>query len=370
MNLKKSVFVFSLLALSCGSEAGSDSQNPANDPNNYLGNGGPDGDPCAPSQGVTIKTFTPCNKGDNFVAPAEVPPTDGTSGSSGGSSSGDVFVPPCDLPDGCSSSSGGTSSSSGGSSSGGSSSGDVGSSSGGSSSGGETSSSGGSSSGGTDCSCDTTDGGTGFGCDGSGSNSGGSSSGGSSGGSSDGGSCTGCSSQDGGTDVPPTDTSDAGTNPGSDSGSGEDCDAGTPEQPDSGTVNDGGSSGDTGPVCTRTIGYWMTHPEVWTVSSLTLGGVVYSKADCLSLLSAPSNGDASLILAKQLMAALLNGGANDPAVSATVKSAQSWLSNNKDTDGTLPYNVKTSSVAGTEAVNLATVLDNYNNGLVSKPHCN
>jgi hypothetical protein len=98
-----------------------------------------------------------------------------------------------------------------------------------------------------------------------------------------------------------------------------------------------------------------------------MGATSYSENDCLNLLGTPSGGNASLILAKQLIAAIENGGTTDPNVSAVVAEAQVWMSANGNT---LPYAIKTSTTVGAEAVNLAALLDSYNNGNGGTPHCN
>ncbi|MGH9841611.1 MAG: hypothetical protein ACREEM_22905 [Blastocatellia bacterium] len=82
-------------------------------------------------------------------------------------------------------------------------------------------------------------------------------------------------------------------------------------------------------------------------------------------------GDASLILARQLIAAKLNiaNGASNAAVAATAAAADNWLSN---FPGKLPYNVRTSSSRGQTAVNLANTLEQYNQGTLAggPPSCN
>lgn len=119
------------------------------------------------------------------------------------------------------------------------------------------------------------------------------------------------------------------------------------------------------PACVYTQGYWKNHLS-WGVNGLVLGGQFYSENDCLSLFNLMPNNDASLILAHQLMATLLNGGVNDPNVSTTVSLAQAWLTTNGTT---LPYNVSPTSATGQSAVAFGTVLDSYNNGNLGTPHC-
>jgi hypothetical protein len=56
-----------------------------------------------------------------------------------------------------------------------------------------------------------------------------------------------------------------------------------------------------------TQGFWKNHPTAWgKVTTLTLGTVTYTKTQLETILETPVRGDASLILAHQLIAALLN----------------------------------------------------------------
>jgi hypothetical protein len=120
--------------------------------------------------------------------------------------------------------------------------------------------------------------------------------------------------------------------------------------------------------CTRTQGYYKTHESVTTSliasmgGTLTLGCQTYSAQQVLALLSMPTKGDASLILAKQLIAAKLNvkSGAGTPnSVDTAIADADALLC---QFSGKLPYNVKSSSVKGQKMTSLAGTLDQYNNG--------
>jgi hypothetical protein len=123
-----------------------------------------------------------------------------------------------------------------------------------------------------------------------------------------------------------------------------------------------------GPGCTYTQGYWKNHPEDWPVDSLVLGDETYTQAELLALLSTPPQGDASLILAHQLIAAKLNvaNGADDSAIASTITAADDWLD---DYSGKLPYGVSPGSSAGQQATALADTLDDYNNGVIGPGHC-
>jgi hypothetical protein len=135
---------------------------------------------------------------------------------------------------------------------------------------------------------------------------------------------------------------------------------------------EGGSGGGSGGPCTLTQGYWKNHPDAWPVTSLTIGGVVYSQDDLLAIFAMDPGGDASLILAHQLIAALLNQAAavNPPAaVTQALGDAQAWMSANKDADGRLPYGTSPGSAAANDATALSSTLDSFNSGMAGVAHC-
>ena len=92
-----------------------------------------------------------------------------------------------------------------------------------------------------------------------------------------------------------------------------------------------------------------------------LGSQTYTKTELLNILNTPSGGDASLILADQLIAAKLNiANGSDPApISSTITDADSLLSM---FSGKLPYHVGRSTPIGHMMVRDAHRLDSYNNG--------
>jgi hypothetical protein len=120
-------------------------------------------------------------------------------------------------------------------------------------------------------------------------------------------------------------------------------------------------------VCPLTQGYWKNHSNAWPVNSLMLGSQTYTKAELLAILNTPSGGDASIILAKQLIAAKLNiaAGSNPGPISSTITHADSLLSM---FSGKLPYHVAPSSNIGQMMVSDGSTVDNYNNGHLT-PHC-
>ncbi len=123
-------------------------------------------------------------------------------------------------------------------------------------------------------------------------------------------------------------------------------------------------------VCVYGLGYWKNHPDVWTVDSLILGNEIYTQAELLGLLNEPTMGDASLILAQQLISARLNvaNGAGNSTIAATIAAANTWLANYA---GRLPYDVSPSLPEGQQAVALANTLEQYNDGglLGGPPDC-
>jgi hypothetical protein len=112
-----------------------------------------------------------------------------------------------------------------------------------------------------------------------------------------------------------------------------------------------------------TQGFWKTHPSAWPVKSLTIGGVSYSEQQLLDIFNTPPKGDASIILAHQLIAALLNtanGAVPSAAVTQSINDAQAWMAANRGDAGGLPFGVSAGSAAGQQATALTNTLDNFN----------
>jgi predicted outer membrane repeat protein len=117
------------------------------------------------------------------------------------------------------------------------------------------------------------------------------------------------------------------------------------------------------PPCPSGKGFWKNHPADWPVTSLTLGDVQYTQAELLFILGSPTKKDASLILAKQLIAAKLNvANGSDDSVLTLIAEADSLLA---PFSGKLPYSVKPSSPTGQSMVSVATQLESYNKGLLT-----
>jgi hypothetical protein len=111
-----------------------------------------------------------------------------------------------------------------------------------------------------------------------------------------------------------------------------------------------------------TIGFYHK-PDHWpsSVTQLTLGCKVYTKAECISILGLPSGGDASLILAQQLIAAKLNVIVGLPATAQQLQAIADADAMFCSYSGKVPYHVPPSSPAGQQMVNLGAILDVYNN---------
>ena len=121
--------------------------------------------------------------------------------------------------------------------------------------------------------------------------------------------------------------------------------------------------------CTRTQGYFKTHPEVWT--DFTICGI-----SALTILeTASSGGDAFIILARQYIAARLNVEVlgvclEDTIVSGALAAAETLLSEAcTGSPGTYAAPAKDSDLRD-EFIAIATILDNFNNGLLGPGHCN
>jgi hypothetical protein len=78
--------------------------------------------------------------------------------------------------------------------------------------------------------------------------------------------------------------------------------------------------------CPRSHGYWKTHQSEWPVSSLVIGGTSYNKTQLVAFLNY-GGGDASKILARQLVATLLNiaAGSNPGSIADEVEDAHDLL---------------------------------------------
>jgi hypothetical protein len=118
--------------------------------------------------------------------------------------------------------------------------------------------------------------------------------------------------------------------------------------------------------CTYTgQGYWKNHPDAWPVTSLTMGGQAYSQAQLLDIFDTSPKGDATYILAHQLIAAKLNvaQGADDTVVASTIANADDWLKAH-------PLGSDPAASEDRETgVGYSETLDKYNNGKIGPGSC-
>jgi hypothetical protein len=118
--------------------------------------------------------------------------------------------------------------------------------------------------------------------------------------------------------------------------------------------------------CTFTQGYWKNHEEAWPVSSLTLGTVVYTKAQLLLILREPARGNGLVFLSHQLIAAKLNrasGASAPPSVLQAIADADALIGNR-----VVPP-IGDGYLAPDQASGLNEQLDEYNNGSTGPGHC-
>lgn len=116
---------------------------------------------------------------------------------------------------------------------------------------------------------------------------------------------------------------------------------------------------------TGTPGYWKNHPDAWPVSSITVGGVTYTKAQAIAWLGKVGKDKtttmfSSLVPAK-LNVLILNDGS---CVSTAIAAGDAWMA----TNGPVGSNVAASSPAWSEGEPIHQTLDAYNNGLLCAPH--
>jgi hypothetical protein len=116
---------------------------------------------------------------------------------------------------------------------------------------------------------------------------------------------------------------------------------------------------------TGTPGYWVNHPEAWPVSTITVGGKVYTKEEALVLLASAVKKDKTLTMFASLVAAKLNVliGNDGSCVAGTIALADAWMATYPAGSG-----VAASSVAWKQGEPLHRTLDNYDNGMLCAPH--
>lgn len=117
---------------------------------------------------------------------------------------------------------------------------------------------------------------------------------------------------------------------------------------------------------------WRDHQDWWQADSVVLGGVTYDAAGMYSLLWTPGWGDASVLIAHQVIGAELNiaaGAVPTQGVLDALAAAEAWLLANADADGTIPYLVHEINPAHAEGVAIASYLQAWNEGEAELPLC-
>ena len=124
-------------------------------------------------------------------------------------------------------------------------------------------------------------------------------------------------------------------------------------------------------VCPQGQGYWKNHPNIWPAGHLQLGSPTYSENEIIAILNTPvgtgKSSDASLILAYQLIAAKLNiaNGVDSTPLGTVISNADDLLAAHA---GKLPFAIRSSSIDGQYMTSLASLLESYNEGLLT-PGC-
>jgi hypothetical protein len=115
---------------------------------------------------------------------------------------------------------------------------------------------------------------------------------------------------------------------------------------------------------TGTPGYWKNHPDAWPVSTITVGGITYTKAQAIAWLGKVGK-DKSTTMFSSLVPAMLNilTGNDGSCVSGTITAANTWMVSHP-----VGSNVAGSSDAWAAGEPLHIIMDNYNNGLLCAPH--
>jgi hypothetical protein len=120
--------------------------------------------------------------------------------------------------------------------------------------------------------------------------------------------------------------------------------------------------------CTLTQGFWKNHPDAWPVDTLSIGGIVYTKAELIAMMKAPTKGNGIMSLVQQLIAAKLNvlSGADPSSISAAISAADTLIDN---AGGKIvpPFTSPFLAPAVTSALN--DELTDFNEGTTGPGHC-
>ena len=118
---------------------------------------------------------------------------------------------------------------------------------------------------------------------------------------------------------------------------------------------------------TGTPGYWKNHPEAWPVTTITVGGVVYTREQAIAWLESVGK-DKTTTMFSSLVSAKLNVliGNDSSCVASTIAAADDWMR----TYGPVGRGVAAASLAWKLGEPLHRQMDNYNNGMLCAPHRN
>jgi hypothetical protein len=116
---------------------------------------------------------------------------------------------------------------------------------------------------------------------------------------------------------------------------------------------------------TGTPGYWKNHPEAWPSGTITIGGVLYTKAAAIAWLDLVGK-DKTTTMFSSLVSAKLNvlAGNDSSCVSSTITDADAWM----HTYGPVGSGVHAASLAWKLGEPMHRLMDNYNNGMLCAPH--
>lgn len=117
--------------------------------------------------------------------------------------------------------------------------------------------------------------------------------------------------------------------------------------------------------CVHSQGYWKNHADAWPTDQLEVGGASVDKDLALEILHTSPKGDATIILAHQLIAAKLNlisGATQVESVSEAIAQADAWM-------GANPIGSDPSDEPRSEGIELADLLEAYNSGKAGATSC-
>jgi hypothetical protein len=116
---------------------------------------------------------------------------------------------------------------------------------------------------------------------------------------------------------------------------------------------------------TGTPGYWKNHPDAWPVTTITVGGVPYTRDQAIVWLGKVGK-DKTTTMFSSLVPAMLNVMIDNDGtcINDTIAQANAWMA----AYGPVGSGVPASSYAWTLGEPLHQAMDAYNNGLLCAPH--